>query len=57
VTQRPKTPLEIANELLRKTNPRQQLSELGKDRPGLDDHITNERDVLRPQDETNRQLQ
>jgi hypothetical protein len=51
MTQRPKTPREIANELLRKTNPRQQLSELGKDRPGLDDEITDEQDVFRPQEE------
>jgi len=57
MTQRPKTPLEIANELLRKTNPRQLLSKLGKDRSGLDDHITNERDVLHPQHERNRQMQ
>jgi hypothetical protein len=36
MTQRPKTPLEIANELPRETNPRQQLSELGKvSHPGV----------------------
>jgi hypothetical protein len=45
VSERPKSAAEIANEILRKLNPREMMKEQSKKSPSLDDDITNEIDV------------
>jgi hypothetical protein len=43
----PKTPQELRNELLLNSNPAELLKTLGKESPSLDDHITNDIDISR----------
>jgi hypothetical protein len=46
---RPKSLTEIANELLRNSNPREMMRELAKKSPSLDDQIANKIDVSQTQ--------
>jgi len=46
---RPKSLAEIANELLRNSNPREMMRELAKKSPSLDDQIANKIDVSQTQ--------
>lgn len=45
MSERPKTSLEIANEMLRDSKPAELLKERGDESPSLDDHIINEIDI------------
>ena len=45
MSERPKSATEIANELLRKSNPREMMKEQSRRPPSLDDGIKNEIDV------------
>jgi hypothetical protein len=45
MNERPKTPLELANEMLLNSSPSEMLKEKSKESPTLDDHIVTEVDV------------
>ena len=49
MSERPKSLTEIANELLRKSNPREMMKELSRRSPSLDDGITNEMTRAKPE--------
>lgn len=45
--ERPKTPFELANEMLLNSKPPELLKEVSAKSPSLDGHITNEIDITR----------
>jgi hypothetical protein len=47
MSERPKTDIELANEMLLKSNPSELLKEKGRESPTIDDYITSEIDVTR----------
>jgi len=47
MSERPKTPLELANEILLNSRPSELLKERGEKSPSLDDHIANDIDITR----------